>query len=333
MVAEVRPDGLAARAGIEKGDELAQAAKAPVTTIGSFESQLLAVKGGNTLELELRRSGRSYETKLSLDADHVSPSGQGAPGTPTPSAAETNIFGMFVHQDASGAVVVDEVSPMSPAAKAGLRAGDVLLSFGGHPASPIEQLMPFATGMISRKQPGQSVPIEVRRNNVTAIVQMLGTDTSGASQGNSSSGSSAVKQEAVAAEAMLLGLALRDVSPNTVCVTNVAVGSPAKAAGIAPGDVIGTIDQQQVSTVAQFVSLIGVRQMGDQLNLVVLRQNKPFPTTMSLTPRLQDVSQACVAVATSIMQQEIQTLETRMQAQAEQIQTLQMQSASTNARK
>jgi S1-C subfamily serine protease len=193
--------------------------------------------------------------------------------------------------------------------------------------------MPFAAEVVQRKQRGMTVPIEIMRNNSVTVVQILGGDNVAANTSAAAQGSTPVQQEALAAEAALLGLGLRDVSPNTVSVTRVAVASPAAVAGIVPGDVIGTVDQSQVSTVAQFVSLIGVRQMGEQLNLVVLRDGKPFPTTLLMTPRLQDVSQASVAVATTVIHQEIKALEERLQSLANEVQRLEVQGPSSTARK
>jgi S1-C subfamily serine protease len=62
-----------------------------------------------------------------------------------------------------------DVRDGSPAAKAGLRAGDILFEFD---SKPIQNLYDFTYALRSRK-PGDEVMVKVRRGNETISVTVL----------------------------------------------------------------------------------------------------------------------------------------------------------------
>ncbi len=68
--------------------------------------------------------------------------------------------------------LVTEVVPDSPADRAGLRAGDVILSFNG---ARLEEETPLL-GMMMSCPAGDRVTIEVWRVNRTLVVELLHTD-------------------------------------------------------------------------------------------------------------------------------------------------------------
>ena len=75
----------------------------------------------------------------------------------TPELIKT--YGLKVDQG----IVVTDIDPDGPAHKAGLRAGDVLVKLAGQPIKDGR----LAMNQIARKQPGDSIPIEVRRQDKT----------------------------------------------------------------------------------------------------------------------------------------------------------------------
>ncbi len=71
--------------------------------------------------------------------------------------------------DAAGGMLFADVRPGSPAAKAGLLAGDLLVEFDG---TPIENLYDF-TDALRAKRPGDTVRVVVRRNGATVTAAVL----------------------------------------------------------------------------------------------------------------------------------------------------------------
>ncbi|OFW40046.1 MAG: hypothetical protein A3F70_09015 [Acidobacteria bacterium RIFCSPLOWO2_12_FULL_67_14] len=71
--------------------------------------------------------------------------------------------------DAGGGVLFADVRPGSPAAKAGLRAGDLLVEFDG---TPVQNLYDF-TYALRAKKPGDAVRVVVRRNDMPVAATVL----------------------------------------------------------------------------------------------------------------------------------------------------------------
>ncbi|HEX3871223.1 MAG TPA: PDZ domain-containing protein, partial [Pirellulales bacterium] len=161
IVEDVAPASLCARAGIEKGDEIAKVNDAAASGPESVARPMLSLIGSARTMLTLRRAGRTFEATVALNPANASPAGPSIANAPVPSAPEGNVFGMFVHQEGTGPVVVDSVSPLSPAEKAGIRPGDMLLSVGGYPAAPVNQMMSAVTDLMTRRQPGTGIPAEI----------------------------------------------------------------------------------------------------------------------------------------------------------------------------
>ncbi|WP_448566466.1 DegQ family serine endoprotease [Thalassotalea ganghwensis] len=85
-----------------------------------------------------------------------------------------------------------------------------------------------------------------------------------------------------------LGIGIQDVTPDLreafdlengvmgVLVSNVVEGSPADKAGIKSGDIILSIDGQASQTTGQLRSQIGMRAIGEQVTIKLLRDNKEY---------------------------------------------------------
>ncbi|MGH7277763.1 MAG: PDZ domain-containing protein, partial [Candidatus Rokuibacteriota bacterium] len=157
----------------------------------------------------------------------------------------------FGVKDAKG-VLVAEVVPDSPAAKAGLKAGDVVLQFDG---KPMEQPRDLSRAVATLK-PGQAAKVTVWRDRreqtlPVTVAQAPGDRVAAARRGES--------------QADLLGLEVRPVTPQIarqldlktqdgVVVTRVEPGSPA-AGSVMRGDVIREINGQPVKSLGDFERL------------------------------------------------------------------------------
>jgi serine protease Do len=140
--------------------------------------------------------------------------------------------------------LVASVIPNSPAAKAGIKSGDVIVAANGHPITSVQQLPPI----VAESKIGGKLPLEIIRNGKKM--------TLAATVGTMPSNLEASTEQVPSAPASALGLRLAPLTPqmrsqlqvpkavNGVVVSRVASNSPAASLGIQPGDVIVSIDQK-----------------------------------------------------------------------------------------
>jgi serine protease Do len=152
--------------------------------------------------------------------------------------------------DAKGALVA-EVTPDSPAASAGFKRGDVVLSYAGHEIDELRDL----TSAVADTRAGTDVDVVVWRDGgektlKVEIGQMPGEEQMAALTGD---------EQPQESDTPKLGLMLGQLSPETrqqfdlpadvkgVVVTDVHPGGPAAEKGLQPGDVIVEANRKQVS--------------------------------------------------------------------------------------
>jgi serine protease Do/serine protease DegQ len=146
--------------------------------------------------------------------------------------------------------LVSQVMPDSAADKAGLQAGDIILSVDGRKVDNANELR----NAIGLKRSGETVELQVLRDGKTRRLEAeLGEQADAG---------------AVAAEELHAGLqgaeleTLDSSSPRFegqegVLVTNVVPGSPAAQRGLRPGDVITAVNRQRVGNLAEFRQAAG----------------------------------------------------------------------------
>ncbi|MDC8758279.1 DegQ family serine endoprotease [Janthinobacterium fluminis] len=155
----------------------------------------------------------------------------------------------FGLKDVTGALV-GMVEKNGPAEKAGIRPGDVILSFDGRPVPTSSDL----ARMVAESRPGSTVALRYWRKgqvaSVNAKVEELLPE-----RGSSSAGASVPEAEAVQSNAA--GLQLSDLSAEQRARLKTTDGvlvrgatGPALRAGIQTGDIILALNQQPVHSAA-----------------------------------------------------------------------------------
>jgi serine protease Do len=171
--------------------------------------------------------------------------------------------------DSTHGVVVVQVEPGSPAEKAGLQVGDVILSYNGK-AIDEANLLPRLVG---NTKPGQPAKLEVwrkgERQTLTATVgEMQARIERPAGQGSSGGTPSS------------LGLSVRELTAEErkklnveygVVVVDIAQGAPAARTSIRRGDVIVAVNQTRFRSIAEFNKLLQAQQKGETVALLVRR--------------------------------------------------------------
>ena len=152
VVADVAPGSPAERAGLRHNDVITRLQGRPVANAGSVNATIGIAAPGSDLSVAYLRDGRDGATTLRVEAPTDQPVVVGA--------QSVLAYGATLKSQDGGAQVTTVVAG-SPAAQAGLSAGDVLTAIGGAPvgdAAAAAAALQGATG---------SVEIEVTRNGQT----------------------------------------------------------------------------------------------------------------------------------------------------------------------
>jgi serine protease Do len=166
-----------------------------------------------------------------------------------------------------GALVAD-VTPGSGAEKAGIKVGDVILAYNGHPVDTAADLPP----MVGATTPGSEATLQISREgklmNVKVKVGELPRNQNGRAAG------------APERAGGTLGLAVQAITPamrqqlglkgNGGVIISDVTGA-AEQAGLQPGDVILRVGSQAVNSVAQSKAATASVKPGDTVLLLVSR--------------------------------------------------------------
>ncbi|ADC90128.1 protease Do [Thermocrinis albus DSM 14484] len=163
-------------------------------------------------------------------------------------------------------VLIAQVMPSSPAAKAGLRPGDVIIAINGEKVSEVRDLQ----FRVMKTKPGTEVTLRIVRDKKETDVKVVVGE---------------LPESPPSAEAPQqtenLGLSLRDLTPTEqsrlgvkgVLVMGVVPGSPAYRSGVRPGDVIISVNNQPVDNSTQFWQRIEeIKRAGRDRALILIRR-------------------------------------------------------------
>jgi len=158
-------------------------------------------------------------------------------------------------KDATGAVLT-QVTPKSPAAKAGLESGDVVVEYNGKPIRDARHLRLE----VARSTPGDTVPVKIRRDGDSKTIKVTPKERPEQME----LGQDAAPKDD---EGTLNGVGVADLtrearrehnirdSVKGVLVSDVEQDSKAWEAGLRPGDVILEINKESVTAADQAVKL------------------------------------------------------------------------------
>ncbi|HEY6359108.1 MAG TPA: Do family serine endopeptidase, partial [Vicinamibacterales bacterium] len=172
-----------------------------------------------------------------------------------------------------GAIVAD-VTPDSPASKAGVRQGDVILKVNGEAITDGNDLR----NRISSMSPGSHVDLGIQRNGQQETLTATLSEASPATTPETSSAAPKSAEQA-------LGMTLQAMTPDLarelrvpagttgLAVTDVDPAGAAARAGIQSGDVIRSVDGQAIASTSQFRDSMA-RRTGRPALLLVQRQDQ-----------------------------------------------------------
>jgi serine protease Do len=179
----------------------------------------------------------------------------------------------FNAKDTSGALV-GQVTPDSPASRADLKRGDIIVAINGESVNDANQLR-LRIGMMA---PNSTATLKVMRNGQPQNVSVtLGEYPSKEESAGLNNHSSATPDRS------LDGVSVENITPETaqdlklpastpgVVVSEVNPASRAADAGLKPGDVIQQVNHETVANVRDFSQVIGKSGKDDSFLLLVSR--------------------------------------------------------------
>jgi serine protease Do len=146
-------------------------------------------------------------------------------------------------------ILIAQVTKNSPADKAGLKAGDVIVNFQGRPVSEVGDFR----NQVALEQPGSKVEFDIIRDgkqrSVTVKIDKMTDNKLAAQESSQASEKLGLAVQTITADlAKQLGIK----AGKGVVVTEVAPGSVAMMAGISRGSVILEVNRKAVNTAAEF---------------------------------------------------------------------------------
>lgn len=166
--------------------------------------------------------------------------------------------------DRTDGALVGDVIPDSPAEKAGVKRGDVIISFDRQEVKTMESL----PKIVANTTPGKAVKVEVIRDgkkiNLDVTIAVL-------------------KDEQPKKEAEdPLGIRVQDITPDIaqslnledtegVLVSDVAPGEPGAEAGLKRGDIISEVNRKKVTNSGDYQQIISKLKSGATALMLVKR--------------------------------------------------------------
>jgi serine protease Do len=183
-VSNVPAGGPAANAGMRAGDVIVEYNGRPVTDNGDLVGMVTRTAPGTTVPVRVIRDRKSVSLNVTveeLDLDQERTRMEQLPGRAPSREEETSTdFGMALRDltpnvrrqlslpNGRNGAVVASVTPFGPAAEAGLRFGDVILSVANQPVGSVEE----ASKALSAIPTGQTVRIIVWQEGSEVLVRL-----------------------------------------------------------------------------------------------------------------------------------------------------------------
>jgi serine protease Do len=175
----------------------------------------------------------------------------------------------FGRTDTSGALVA-QVVPESPAEKAGIKTGDIILEFNGQPVGGASELK----NLVGQTKPGSTSDLKIWRNKKTIDVKVkLGELTAKTLESQQPSVSEVSKD---------LGITVEKVPPQQASKLHLKEGTGLQikevnpdergaAMGLRSGDIIIEVDGTSITSVSQFSDLVAKAKKNGVIRMMVQR--------------------------------------------------------------
>jgi serine protease Do len=178
----------------------------------------------------------------------------------------------FNLKESQGALVAD-VMEDSPASKAGIKRGDVIVAFDGKAIKEMEQL----PKIIAATEIGKKAKVDLIRDGKPVQVDVVITE--GREEPREARSTPQIEKN--------FGLVVQNITPEIarhlnlrdrrgVIVTDIQQGSPAEDADVRAGDIIKEINKKTVNNVDDFKEILKKARPKEGIVMLVKRENMSF---------------------------------------------------------
>ena len=166
--------------------------------------------------------------------------------------------------DRTDGALVGDVIPNSPAEKAGIKRGDVIVRFDNHEVKTMESL----PKIVGSTTPGKAVKVEVIRDGKRKVLDVT---------------IAILKDEKIKVASLdPVGIQVQDITPDIaqslslgdvegVLVSDVTPGEPGGDAGLKRGDIISEVNRTKVKNTGDYNRIAGKLKRGDTALMLVKR--------------------------------------------------------------
>jgi serine protease Do len=172
--------------------------------------------------------------------------------------------------ESTNGVLINDVMADSPAAKAGLKSGDIVTKFNGQAVETANELR----NAVAATAPDDEVSLEIfrdgERKTINVNVGQLDEDKVAAAVGGRDSASDLGMTVEIITPQIASQLGLENRAKG-VAVTKVDPTSMAARVGIARGDTVVTVGDEEISDVKQFREAMSEQSFEDGIRLQVMR--------------------------------------------------------------
>jgi serine protease Do len=185
--------------------------------------------------------------------------------------------------------IVRTVQPGTPAAKAGIQQGDVIVSVGGKEVNPDETV----SYLIANTPVRSRIPVVVIRNGrritIPVTIEQRPTEEELAQQLGTGDQDGGQEQNRTAPTSQALGLSLQPITPQIaralnlpagtsgVVITGVSPSSDAAQKGLQRGDVILSVNRQAVTSPAQVIAAVEAARKAGRTSVLLLVKRGTAP--------------------------------------------------------
>jgi len=151
-LARVSRKGPAYEAGLRTGDRILKVDDVDIERVEQLAKEFTIVPPGTTLTLLVKRSGKTFTTKLKV--------GKWILCKKRPKQEQAEVYVGFALREEEEGLFVDKIAPNSPASRAELHVGDLVIEAAGKRVKTIEQF----EELLEQMRPGQILRLVVLRD-------------------------------------------------------------------------------------------------------------------------------------------------------------------------